>query len=276
MTDIETAVANHYGDSDLHAKILNGLKAVGVDPDSMRPDDLAPVDEFHIGGRKATEYAISKLSLTKHHHVLDIGCGIGGAARYIASSSDCSVTGIDITPDFISTAKTLTKMTGLEDRIAFQVASALDMPFEPEIFDAAITFHVAMNIPDRVALYTETARVMKPGATFCIYDVMKKSEEPLIYPVPWSETPETSYLASPDEMRDLLEDAGFTVELIEDRTEYAVEFFRQALAATKDGPSPLGIHLVIGASAPEKFKNLSDNIAAGRVAPVVMIAKRKG
>jgi len=288
MKDIEAAVARHYGDGGLLARIMAGLAASGADPDRLQPDDLAPVDEFHIGGREATAHAVAKLGLGlgldpdpdpgAEAHVLDVGCGIGGAARYIATQIGCRVTGIDLTPEFIEVAQRLTGLTGLDDRIAFEVASALDMPFEDGAFDAAITLHVAMNIPDRTALYAEIARVVKPGATFCIYDVMKGGDGEPTFPVPWAETPETSHLTTADEMRALLDGAGFDVGEVEDRSDFSRTFFQRALATaagTQEGPPPLGIHLILGASAPVKFRNMLANIEAGHIAPIQMIATRR-
>lgn len=274
MKNMESAVAEHYGRAGLLARILEGLEANGADPNHLRPEDLAPVDEFHIGGRTATEYAVAKMSLRGDGHVLDVGCGIGGAARYIAAQVGCRVSGIDLTPEYIEVARALTERTGLGDKVDFEVASALAMPFEDAAFDAAITLHVAMNIRDRESLYGEIARVMKPGATFCIYDVMRKSGEALAFPLPWAESNETSHLTTPEEMRALLGGAGFEVHDVEDRTDIALEFFRQSLAAAADGPPPLGVHLIMGASAPEKFRNVLINIEAGRIAPVQMIASR--
>jgi SAM-dependent methyltransferase len=278
MKDIEAAVARHYGDGGLLARIMAGLVASGADPDRLRPEDLAPVDEFHIGGREATAHVVAKLGLDPEAHVLDVGCGIGGATRFIASQVGCRVTGIDLTPEFVEVARRLTELTGLDGKIAFEVASALDMPFEDGAFDAAITLHVAMNIPERAALYAEIARVMKPGAAFCIYDVMKAGAGELAYPVPWAETPETSHLTSAEEMRGLLDTAGFEVGEVEDRSDFARSFFQgvlAAVAASEGGPPPLGIHLILGASAPVKFRNMLANIEAGHIAPIQMIATRR-
>jgi len=272
MNNIETAVAQHYGDNGLLARIYAGLNAAGVELANLQPDDLAAVDEFHIGGRKATAHAIAKMDLNTQQHVLDIGCGIGGAARYIATQTDCNVTGIDLTPEYIAAATTLTEMTGLDDKINFKVASALNMPFEANTFDAAITFHVAMNIPQRADLYCEIARVMKPGSTLCIYDVMKKNDQQLEFPVPWAESAETSHLVTLDEMSTLLQDAGFTLRETEDRTEFALNFFRDALAAV--APPPLGLHLVMGASTAQKLKNTLSNTEQGRIVPVQILATR--
>ncbi len=279
MVDIEAAVARHYGDADLLARIMAGLAASGIDPDCLQPDDLAPVDEFHIGRREATAHAVAKLGLDAAAHVLDVGCGIGGAARYIAAQIGCRVTGVDLTPEFIEVARRLTELTGLDGKIAFEVASALDMPFEDGAFDAAITLHVAMNIPERAALYGEIARVLKPGAAFSIYDVMKTGAGELVFPVPWAETPATSHLTTADEMCGLLDAAGFDVSEVEDRSNVADASFQRALnlvAASKDGSPSLGIHLILGAKAPEMFRNMRANVKAGHVAPTQMIATRRG
>lgn len=275
MTITESAVAQHYGDANLMARILTGLEAAGADLNRLQPDDLAPVDEFHLGGRKATAKMVAKLSLGTDQHVLDIGCGIGGAARYIAAETGCKVTGLDLTPEYIEIAQKLSDLTGLGDKTTFETGSALAMPFDDGAFDAVVTFHVAMNIADRAALYGEIARVLKPGAAFGIYDVMKKNDGDLAFPVPWASTPDTSHLTTPDEMLTLLVGAGFEVVDVEDLTDFALDIFKQGQVGGADGPPPLGIHLIMGASAPEKIKNTLSNLEGGLVAPVQMMARRK-
>jgi SAM-dependent methyltransferase len=274
MNDIERAVARHYGETDLLVRILDALEAVGAQTEQLGPDDLAPVEEFHIGGRKATARAVEKMRLQPDQHVLDVGCGIGGAARYIAGATGCKVTAIDLTPEYISVARELTDLTGLSANVSFDVSNAMAMPFGEACFDAALTLHVAMNIRDRNALYREVARVLRPGAVFYLFDVMKKSDEPLTFPVPWAASGETSFLTTPDETRALLEDAGFEVTQVEDRTGFALEFFEQIGSAAGNPPSALGIHLLMGESASERLGNVVTNIRSGRIAPVEMLARR--
>ncbi len=275
MNTLENAVAQHYGDEDLLTRIFAGLEAAGADLSRLSPEDLAPVEEFHIGGRNATIHAVEKMSLSKDQRVLDVGCGIGGAARYIAAQARCAVTGIDLTAEYISIARALTDLTGLNDRVDFEVSNALAMPFSDATFDAAITLHVAMNIKRRDALYREIARVLKPGATFCLFDVMKKNDERLVFPLPWAISDDTSYLTTPEKMCSYLEDAGFEIWEVSDRTDFALDFFRESMAAAEKGPPPLGVHLVMGESASEKLMNVKSNIESGRIAPVQMIARRK-
>ena len=274
MDKLESAVAEHYGTVGLLARIDAGLKTAGADPAHPTPEDLAQVDEFHVGGHAATQHALSRMSLQASDHVLDVGCGLGGAARYIVSVFGCRLTGIDLTPDNIDVAQALTARLGLSDSVRFETASALSMPFEDATFDAAISFHVAMNIPDRDGLYREIARVLRPGATFCLYDVMKTGPGDIVYPVPWSETAETSHVASPEETQSYLRQAGFEVVETEDRREFALQIFRQRLAGGEsDGPPPLGVHLMMGETWREKFKNTLQNTEAGRIAPVQMTAR---
>lgn len=274
MENLENAVAEHYGAADLLARIDAGLKASGADPEHLTTEDLAPVDEFHIGGRQATQHAVARMSLGAADHVLDVGCGMGGAARYIATEFGCTLAGIDLTPEYIAVAQSLTARLGLSASLSFESASALAMPFEDATFDAAITFHVAMNIADRAGLYREIARVLRPAATFCVYDVMRTGPGDIVYPVPWAETAQTSHVASPEETQDFLQDAGFEVLEIEDRRDFALQFFRQRLAGVDGGGTPpLGLHLVMGETWREKFKNTLANTEAGRIAPVQMIAR---
>lgn len=272
MTDeIESAVRRHYGVADLGMRLNEALNSAGITGRQLTPEDLAPVDEFHIGGRPATEHIIGKLGLTGQAYVLDVGCGIGGAARFVAARTGCRVEGIDLTPEFIDVARDLTERTGLSSRVSFTAGSALAMPYPDAAFDAAYTLHVAMNIADRPALYGEIARVLKPAARFAVYDVMRGKADKLRYPVPWADTPDTSFLTTPDEMRTLLADAGFEVTEVEDRTDFGIAFFRERLAG---GPSPLGIHLLMGEGARLRFENTLAGLESGAIAPVVMMARR--
>ncbi len=275
MNSNENAVVEHYSRGKLLQQILAGLEASGADLTQLQIADLMPVDEFHIGGRTATEYAVDRMALRPSDEVLDIGCGIGGAARFIASSIGCRVTGIDITPEYVEVARDLSRRVRLDERLSFETASATDMPFASAAFDAAITLHVAMNITDRAALYAEISRVIRPGGTLCMYDVMKKNEEDLDFPVPWAQSIETSHLITPQQTSDLLSDAGFEVQEVDDRRDFALQFFEQANAAQTTGPPPLGTHLLLGPSARQMFENILANIQRGRIAPVQMLATRR-
>lgn len=273
----ENDVAAHYGRKGLAKAIMAGLEASGADLDALTPEDLAPVDEFHTAGRLTTLKALDMMSLNPGMHVLDAGCGLGGTARCLAREYDCRVTGIDLTPEYIEVARLLTAHMGLEESCRFDVGSALNLPYDDAAFDAAVTFHAAMNIEDRAGLYGSMARVLKANAPLCVFDVMKGSEPGMLYPVPWAETEATSFLKTRDETAACLESAGFAVEAEENLREFAIAFFRDVFAQMEEsgGPPPLGLHLLTGANSPEKFANYLKATEAHQIEPVILVVRQR-
>ncbi len=275
---VEREVSGHDAHGALIAAIEAALGASGIKRGAVTVADLAPVDEFHIGGRAATVELARQLGLAPSDRVLDIGSGLGGAARFLTHEYGCTVTGIDLTEEFVATARTLSGWVGLGDRTAFEHASALAMPFADASFDAAYMLHVGMNIEAKADLFAEIARVLAPGGRLGVYDVMRIGDGEMSYPVPWAETGQTSFLATPDRYRAALDAAALAMRVERNRRDWALEFFRdlRAKAAGADGPAPLGTHIVMGETAGLKVKNMLDNVTAGILAPVEMIARKPG
>jgi SAM-dependent methyltransferase len=271
-------VEGHNTRGRLVGAITEALAATGKSPGSVTVEDLAPVDEFHIGGRQATEDLVAQLDLAREHHVLDVGCGLGGAARFVGSRYGCRVTGIDLTAEYVEGARALSEWTGLGGRLRFHRGSALATPFAGAEFDRAYMLHVGMNVPDKPALFAEIARVLRPGGRFGIYDVMRTGEAALAFPVPWAATPEISAVDTPAAYRAALRASGFEIVAERDRRDFAIEFFRtlRARLARAGGPPPLGLHLVMGPDAATKIGNMVANIEAEAIAPVELIARRAG
>lgn len=269
-------VSRHYSHGSLIDDIRAGLLALGKATDAVTIEDLAPVDEFHIGGRKATEEFLSQLGLSADMHVLDVGCGLGGAARFVASRYTCRVTGIDLTSEYVDAGNTLNTWVGLDQRILLHQGSALAMPFDDRSFDGAYLLHVGMNIEDKEKLASELARVLRPGAGLGIYDVMRTGDGDLAFPVPWAATADLSAVTEPERYTNALQAAGFVVTAERNRRDFALAFFAElrAKSAAAGGPPPLGLHVLMGKSTPEKVKNMIDNISAGRIAPVELIARK--
>lgn len=272
--DIEQQVARHYGAADLERNVLAALKAAGKDIDRLTIDDLSALDEFHLGWRAQTAGLTDRLGLKPDEHLLDIGCGIGGPARYCAAHHGCRVTGLDLTPAFIAVAKTLTERCGLADRAAFHEGSALAMPFADATFDAALLIHVGMNIADKAALFAQARRVLKTGGRFAVYDVMLMGTAPLTYPMPWSEHPETSFVASPAQYRDWLAGAGFQLEAERNqRAEVLQQVEAMRARSAEEGPPLLGLHVIMGPQAKERLKNVLGALEQGLIAPIEMMLR---
>lgn len=271
------SVAEHYSHGRLLDAIFDALRAQGKDLGALTADDLAGVDEFHIRGREATVELAEFAGVTAADRVLDVGSGLGGSTRYLAANHGCRVTGVDLTPEYCDVATELSRKAGLADRVEFHCASALETPFEDGAFDLAWTQHVQMNIADKAALYREVHRVLKPGGRFVLHDILAGPEQPAHYPTHWAEREEMSFLISPEDLRALLEECGFRVKAWRDTTRVSHDWYLAAVArAQRDGPPPLGLHLLLGETAGEKIANVGRNLDERRLTVCQALLESRG
>jgi SAM-dependent methyltransferase len=274
MTD-EQHISGHYSSGKLMERLRSALAAEGVDPDHPTVEQLAPFDHFHGRGREATQDAARLVAATAADHLLDVGSGIGGPARYFARRFNCRVTGIDLTPEFCDVARVLTRAVGLADRVAFEQGNALAMPFADASFDGAYSMNVSMNIADKAGLYGEIRRVLKPGAWFVLAEVAQGPAGPPTYPTPWARTAETSFLATPQETREALAAAGFAVVQWRDTTAEAAAFTARARAMIARGEKPPfhAVYLIHGDLAREMAANGARDLAAGKIIPIEILCR---
>jgi ubiquinone/menaquinone biosynthesis C-methylase UbiE len=265
----------YSGPGGLVAAISSALDTAGLDRATLRPADLAPVDEFHIRGRAATLEIIDALSLTSDSHVLDLGSGLGGPARTLAELAGCTVTGVDLTPEFCEVATALSEWTGLSDRTRFRVGDATTTGLPDAAVDAALTVHVAMNISDKHALYAEAFRVIRPGGRFVVYDVVQGEGGDVHYPVPWASDPSTSFLVTPEDMRQLLAAAGFEVTSEVDSSDESLVWFQEMRARIqRDGPPPVTFAAFLGDAFGQMTANQVANLAERRIRTVMFGCSR--
>lgn len=266
MTDHSEAINIQYGRENLSTRILNCLKEAGKDTNNLTREDISPFEEFHIGGRGETINLARLAELRKVEVLLDVGCGIGGPARTLADEFGLSVTGLDLTEEYCQAGEMLTEKVGLSDLVDFQHGSALDMPFENESFDVVWTQHVTMNIEDKVRLYSEISRVLRPDGRYVFHEIMAGNGEQLHFPVFWSDRLGLSFLETPAEIRRMLSDCGLEEFRWLDCTKRALEWFENMLTMIeKDGPPPLGLNVIVGDNVPTKAANVSRNLNEGRI-----------
>jgi ubiquinone/menaquinone biosynthesis C-methylase UbiE len=272
--DTERQVAAHYGRQGLEQAILDALRASGKDVDRLVASDLSGADELHLGWRAATVELARDLGLEPGMELLDIGSGLGGPARYVAEAHGCRVTGVDVTETFVETANALTQRCGLADKVSFRTASALALPFADGSFDRAMLIHVGMNVQDKMGLFAEVRRVLRPGGLFGLYDIMRRAEDEIPYPMPWADGAGTSFVETADTYRQLLTSARFTVEREVDRSDLAKRLGQEMREkAAREGAPPLGLHTLMGEAAAPRIANVMGALGRSVIAPIEMVAR---
>lgn len=271
----DRSIADHWEVNDLYARILSALEKSSKNLDALTVEDLAPIDHFHARGFPATVELGDRLPIEPGHHVLDIGCGLGGPARYFAQRFGCRVSGVDITPSFVEGAERLTALLRLEDRVAVRLGDGQHLDFEDATFDGAYAQHVTMNVPDRPRFFAEAHRVLKPGAFFALTEHGLGAAGAPYYPLPWSEDGSGAYLATPEETCAFLEAAGFTeLDLAHTGAEYLESYKKRIAMAEQGALPPLGVHLLMGRTAPQKLRNAARNIEEHRTHPVRILCRK--
>jgi len=277
MIDIiaTTKVREHYAATGLTGLIRTALTTIAPEAETLTVTQLAPLDQFHLRGIVATEELARAAGLEPSSRVLDLGCGIGGPARCIADTFNCTVTGVDLSPGFVEAATYLTTRCALSDRVTFQTGDALHLPFEDGTFDAVFLQHVAMNIEDRPALYAEVRRVLARGGRFVTYDLVLGDGD-VVYPVPWARDASTSFLLTANETRAALEHAAFQPVLWRDDSQTVIDWFKTTLAGSPpSGPgSGLSLGVVMGAEFQAMTANLARNIRENRLGVLSAVLTR--
>jgi SAM-dependent methyltransferase len=203
------AIEAYWRREHLAEAILVALEARGADLGALTVGGLAPVDQFHGGGKPATDRLARLGAVAPGTRVLDVGGGVGGPARTLAVEFGCRVTSIDLTESYVRAARMLTARLGLTGRVSHHVGDALSLPFPDGAFDLVWTQNSGMNIADKSALYRGFHRVLRSGGRLALQEPMAGPVQPLVYPVMWARDPSASFLREPAEMRALIEAAGF-------------------------------------------------------------------
>jgi SAM-dependent methyltransferase len=263
-------VQNQYSTGLSQNNIEQALIAAGKDLDHLAPADLALLEDFHTMGRFATSQLVDLAQITTASRVLDAGSGVGGTARYVADRYGCTVTAVDLTDEYCETSRWLNQLVGLDNRISVRQADVTELPFADGTFDVAISQHVQMNVADKARLYSEAHRVLVDGGRLALWDITIGDGGELDYPLPWADQPACSHLVTPDELRAVVESAGFAVDQWNDLTEQATALMQAILAQPAN---PLGLHAFV-TDFNRKAENLTRALADGRLRAIQGIARR--
>ena len=221
-----------YGEMTSLDRVLKTLAKDGVDVDHLQARDVyeRSLDSQNLGG-----YAMLVVAATAAAEhgvpqpedlVLDVGCGMGGPGRFLADRFGCSVFGVDLLALRIEAAQALTERTGMGQRISYRVAQATELPADDASFAQVWMLDVGIHVQDKVALFDEIARVLRPGGLFVMHDQMgplPKAMEPATRGAPF-------IAPSLTELIEFVEGAGLRVLRWQDSSRHVVEYFRQIKA----------------------------------------------
>jgi sarcosine/dimethylglycine N-methyltransferase len=253
----------HYSARDIEARIITALSAAGLNPKQrLTPEELGALDHFHTGGLRASLELLELAQIQTDDRVLDLGAGLAGSARMLASTCGCRVDCVELSPDYCAGAVLLNRLTGLDEQIAVHEGSALDLPFPDDSFDAVWMQNVGMNIADKSKLYAEVYRVLKPGGRFAFQEMAAGETATSYFPLPWATDPADSCLVAAGEMRALLGESGFIAELFEDTSDEHLS--RTTANVTPAAPGQLGLAVFVDNLA-EKAANARRSLEEGQV-----------
>jgi SAM-dependent methyltransferase len=275
MSDSNAEIVKPYATSGLLARLESALRDDGIDPARPTIEALAPYDHFHGRGLEATEDMAALQAIQPTDHLLDVGSGIGGPARWLSARFGCRVTGIDLTQEFCAIAEHLTRLVGLEDRAHFRVGNALAMPFDDATFDGAYSMFVSMNIDDKTGLYREIRRVLRSKGWLVLSEVARGTEGDVSYPMPWAATPAESFLATVEGTRTALQTAGFEVGTVRTDLQRVQAFAVRSRAMVERGEKPpyRANALINGEAAGTMLANVARAYQSGSLIPIEVVAR---
>ena len=157
------------------SQVLDKLAQTGADTSILTVELLQHHDQDHFGGLAATDALALHAKINESTHVLDLCCGLGGPARYLAYHYGCRVTGVDMNTDRLAGAVRLTERTKLQDRVLFHHANALQTGLADETFDVIVSQEAFCHIPNKKTLITECVRLLRPGGRIVYTDILARS-----------------------------------------------------------------------------------------------------
>ncbi len=210
-------------------QILQTLQSKGIPLESLTEDVLQAYDQDHYGGVEALDILAHKAGIQATSFVLDVCCGIGGPARYLAHHYGCRVMGLDLTESRIQSARRFTQMVKLEQLVDFRQGNALDMPFADRTFDVIIGQEAWAYVPNRARLIVECARVVQESGIVAFTDILQRGALSVGEQERLQREMVFSTLETLEDYREKLTAVGFTVLEHEDLSDHWATILRQRL-----------------------------------------------
>ncbi len=274
MDSLNKSIENHYLKEGLYEDIIYRLKEQNIALDNVKRSDIAGADEFHVRGATVSNELANSININGLN-ALDVGCGLGGPCRMLADEYNCQTTGIDLSNEYIRTATKLSELVKLNNKTTFIQGDATKLPFDDKTFDVVWTQHVQMNIPNKKKFYSEINRVLKNSGYFLFYDILKKGNGEINYPMPWASIADHSFLFKTQEMDSYLNEFGLTKEQSTNQTQAGIDYFDALVKKLKEsGPPKIGLNVLMGKTTQPKLLNLLAHLKSGKLELISGVYKK--
>ncbi len=182
----------------------------------------------------------------------------------LADEFNCDVYGIDMNQDYIRTAQKISAIIPTNGSTTFINGDALNLPYEDGFFDVVWTQHVQMNIEDKTTFYSEIKRVLKDQGIFIYYDIFKKIDLDIYFPVPWANSPSISHLQTIENMNNILTHLEFRKTQTSNQTQGAINFLNET-QKKKSIKNEIGLNVLLGNSTRKKLNNVLKSLKEDKI-----------
>lgn len=262
-SDQEALRYYEHDGSDPTPVVIDALRAAGRNTDRIAIDDLAGIDEFHALGRSATMALAELAGIEEGAKVIDIGAGLGGPARFLASRFGAQVTAVEPTARFRTACEELTRCAGLSDLVTVVEGTATRLPVLDNSMDVAWMQAVSISVSDKHAMAREISRVLRPGGHLAFFDSTSGRAGEPYFPLPWADGPEASFLVPADELRAAFEGVGFEAQVWNEQEKALGEIGQRQFEPSLD-PNEVGLSLLMP-DFDQRMGNIARSISEGRL-----------
>jgi sarcosine/dimethylglycine N-methyltransferase len=254
--------------------VIDALRGAGRDVDQIAIDDLAGIDEFHALGRPATMALAELAGIEAGSKVIDIGAGLGGPARFLAARLGAQVTAVEPTERFRRACIELTRRAGLTEQIQVVDGTATSLPVPDGSMDVAWMQAVAISVSDKHGMAREIRRVLRPGGRLAFFDSTSGPGGDPIFPLPWADGPEASFVVPAGELRSAFEAAGLYPEAWHEQEGALAEIAQRQFEPSVDA-SQVGLDLLMPDFG-TRMANVGQSIAGGRLRLLQAVLRADG
>ena len=252
----------HRGEDPLQV-VMDALRSAGRSVDRVEVDDLAGIDEFHALGRPATMALAELAGISSGAHLVDVGAGLGGPARFLAGRLGAHVTAVEPVERFRSACAELTRRAGLGELVDVVDGTATDLPLADASMDFAWMQAVSISVPDKSAMAHELRRVLRPGGRLAFFDSTAGPTGEPYFPLPWADDPQASFVVGADELKVRFGEAGLEPVVWNEQEAALGTISRQRFDPTVD-PSRVGLDLLMP-DFEVRMANVGRSIGEGRL-----------